>query len=119
MPDAVIHVGGQVQGVFDAKYKSLHPSASAPNGPQREDLYQMAAHLGRFVPSGRRVSWGVPRLRRQHRRFRYARGRRSAGVEGHITYRRQSLEHERPDRVRRGGSRRGTTTRQRRSRSSS
>jgi 5-methylcytosine-specific restriction enzyme subunit McrC len=59
IPDAVIHVGGHVQGVLDAKYKSLHPSASAPNGPQREDLYQMAAYLGRFVPSGRTVSWGV------------------------------------------------------------
>lgn len=59
LPDAILHAGGQVQGVVDAKYKSLHPSASAPNGPQREDLYQMAAYLGRFVPSGTRISWGV------------------------------------------------------------
>jgi 5-methylcytosine-specific restriction enzyme subunit McrC len=43
IPDAILHAGGQVQGVVDAKYKSLHPSASTPNGPQREDLYQMAA----------------------------------------------------------------------------
>lgn len=59
IPDAILHAGGQVQGVVDAKYKSLHPSASAPNGPQREDMYQMAAYLGRFVPSGTRISWGV------------------------------------------------------------
>ena len=59
IPDAILHVGGQVQGVVDAKYKSLHPSASAPNGPQREDLYQMAAYLGRFIPEGVRMSWGV------------------------------------------------------------
>lgn len=59
IPDAILHAGGQVQGVVDAKYKSLHPSASAPNGPQREDLYQMAAYLGRFVPSGTSISWGV------------------------------------------------------------
>jgi len=50
---------GMVQGVVDAKYKSLHPSASAPNGPQREDLYQMAAYLGRFIPAVGRLSWGV------------------------------------------------------------
>lgn len=59
IPDAILHAGGQVQGVVDAKYKSLHPSANAPNGPQREDLYQMAAYLGRFAPSGTRISWGV------------------------------------------------------------
>lgn len=59
IPDAILHAGGQVQGVVDAKYKSLHPSASAPNGPQREDLYQMAAYLGRFTPAVGRVSWGV------------------------------------------------------------
>lgn len=54
-----LHAGGQVQGVVDAKYKSLHPSASAPKGPQREDLYQMAAYLGRFIPEVGRMSWGV------------------------------------------------------------
>jgi 5-methylcytosine-specific restriction enzyme subunit McrC len=45
--------------VADAKYKSLHPSANAPNGPQREDLYQMAAYLGRFAPSDGSATWGV------------------------------------------------------------
>lgn len=59
IPDAILHAGGRVQGVFDAKYKSLHPSANAPNGPQREDLYQMAAYLGRYIPGSGRVSWGV------------------------------------------------------------
>lgn len=59
IPDAILHAEGQVQGVVDAKYKSLHPSTSAPNGPQREDLYQMAAYLGRFVPPVGRVSWGI------------------------------------------------------------
>lgn len=59
IPDAILHSRGHVQGVLDAKYKSLHPSASAPNGPQREDLYQMAAYLNRFIPEGSRVSWGV------------------------------------------------------------
>lgn len=59
IPDAILHAGGKVQGVTDAKYKSLHPSASAPNGPQREDLYQMAAYLGRFVHPEGRMSWGV------------------------------------------------------------
>lgn len=59
IPDAILHAGGQVQGVLDAKYKSLHPSASAPNGPQREDLYQMAAYLGRLIPAVGRMSWGV------------------------------------------------------------
>ncbi len=59
IPDAILHAGGRTVGVVDAKYKQLHPSASAPNGPQREDLYQMAAYLGRFVPAASRVSWGV------------------------------------------------------------
>lgn len=59
IPDAILHAGGKVQGVADAKYKSLHPSASAPNGPQREDLYQMAAYLARFAPPDGRVTWGV------------------------------------------------------------
>lgn len=59
IPDAILNAGDQIQGVVDAKYKSLHPSAIAPNGPQREDLYQMAAYLGRFIPSVGRMSWGV------------------------------------------------------------
>jgi len=59
IPDAIFHAGGKIQGVADAKYKSLHPSASEPNGAQREDLYQMAAYLGRFVPPYGGVSWGL------------------------------------------------------------
>ena len=35
--------------IADAKYTShCTPSATAPNGPQRDDLYQMAAYLSRF-----------------------------------------------------------------------
>lgn len=59
IPDAILHAEGQVQGVFDAKYKSLHPTATAPNGPQREDLYQMSAYLSRFIPVGAGEAWGV------------------------------------------------------------
>lgn len=59
IPDAILHSGSMIKGVVDAKYKSLHPSASSPNGPQRDDLYQMAAYLGRFVPSDGSMSWGV------------------------------------------------------------
>jgi 5-methylcytosine-specific restriction enzyme subunit McrC len=59
IPDAILHSGSMIKGVVDAKYKSLHPSASSPNGPQRDDLYQMAAYLGRFVPPGGSLSWGV------------------------------------------------------------
>ena len=53
----------------------------------------------------------VPYARRQHVPPRYARGGRFAGVDGHITYGRQSSEHERPDRGRRIGPRRGARTR--------
>jgi 5-methylcytosine-specific restriction enzyme subunit McrC len=59
IPDAIVHSGSILRGVVDAKYKSLHPSASSPNGPQRDDLYQMAAYLGRFAPPDGRMSWGV------------------------------------------------------------
>ena len=59
IPDAILFARNDVQGVADAKYKSLHPSTNAPNGPQREDLYQMAAYLGRFVPPDGRATWGV------------------------------------------------------------
>jgi 5-methylcytosine-specific restriction enzyme subunit McrC len=59
IPDAILHAGGEIQGVVDAKYKSLHPSERAPHGPQREDLYQMAAYLGRFLPADSRASWGM------------------------------------------------------------
>jgi 5-methylcytosine-specific restriction enzyme subunit McrC len=53
IPDAILLSGSAIKGVVDAKYKSLHPSAISPNGPQRDDLYQMAAYLGRFqAPTG-------------------------------------------------------------------
>ena len=45
--------------MVDAKYKSLHPSASSPNGPQRDDLYQMAAYLGRFQAPVGIETWGL------------------------------------------------------------
>lgn len=58
IPDAVLYARNEIKGVADAKYKSIHPSANSPNGPQREDLYQMAAYLGRFAsPDG--LAWGV------------------------------------------------------------
>lgn len=59
IPDAIIHAGELVAGVVDAKYKSLHPSSMSPNGPQREDLYQMAAYLGRFTAPGEATAWGI------------------------------------------------------------
>ena len=59
VPDAILHAGEAVRGVVDAKYKSLHPSESAPNGPQREDLYQIAAYLGRFRGPGGSETVGV------------------------------------------------------------
>lgn len=59
IPDAILYARNDVQGVADAKYKSLHPSANAPNGPQREDLYQMAAYLGRFAPLNGKAAWGL------------------------------------------------------------
>jgi len=59
IPDATLYSGAEVLGVADAKYKSLHPSASAPNGPQREDLYQMAAYFGRFRHSTRNDVCGL------------------------------------------------------------
>lgn len=49
IPDAILFQHGEVRGVIDAKYKSIHPSARAPQGPQREDLYQIAAYLGRYA----------------------------------------------------------------------
>ena len=58
IPDAILHSGGTIRAVADAKYKSLWPTAAAPNGPHREDLYQMAAYLGRFAPANSRTSWG-------------------------------------------------------------
>jgi 5-methylcytosine-specific restriction enzyme subunit McrC len=59
IPDAILYAHSDVRGVVDAKYKSIHPSGNAPQGPQREDLYQMAAYLGRFVPSHGLPTWGL------------------------------------------------------------
>jgi 5-methylcytosine-specific restriction enzyme subunit McrC len=59
IPDAILHSGSVTKGIVDAKYKSLHPTASSPNGPQREDLYQMAAYLGRFQAPAGMTTWGL------------------------------------------------------------
>ena len=59
IPDAILHSDSVIRGVIDAKYKSLHPSANSPNGPQRDDLYQMAAYLGRFQAPAGLVTWGL------------------------------------------------------------
>lgn len=59
IPDAIFHAGDTIQGVADAKYKSLHPSAATQSGPQREDLYQINAYLSRFSPGNGRTSWGI------------------------------------------------------------
>jgi 5-methylcytosine-specific restriction enzyme subunit McrC len=53
LPDAVLSDADGPCGVMDAKYKSLMPT-----GPQREDLYQMAAYLWRFGGEGR-TSWAA------------------------------------------------------------
>lgn len=59
IPDAILLSGSAIRGVVDAKYKSPHPSASSPNGPQRDDLYQMAAYLGRFQAPVGVTTWGL------------------------------------------------------------
>lgn len=59
IPDAILFQHGEVRGIVDAKYKSIHPSASAPQGPQREDLYQIAAYLGRYAPNTSISALGV------------------------------------------------------------
>lgn len=59
IPDAILLSGSAIKGVVDAKYKSLHPSARSPNGPQRDDLYQMAAYLGRFQAPAGIETWGL------------------------------------------------------------
>jgi len=56
-PDALVFYQRKVIGILDAKYKRLLPSQLAPNGPQRDDLYQITSYLtryGRFEPI-----WGV------------------------------------------------------------
>lgn len=48
MPDALLCSGERVLAILDAKYKRIHGK------PQREDLYQLAAYLGRFAaPDGK------------------------------------------------------------------
>ena len=59
IPDAILHSGSVIRGVIDAKYKSLHPTGSSPNGPQRDDLYQMAAYLGRYRAPVGVATWGL------------------------------------------------------------
>jgi 5-methylcytosine-specific restriction enzyme subunit McrC len=54
-PDAVVRRHRRAAGVVDAKYKSPWPTSWNRNGPQREDLYQMAAYLSRYSDAG----WGV------------------------------------------------------------
>jgi len=59
IPDAILFQHGEVWGVVDAKYKSIHPTAIAPQGPQREDLYQIAAYLGRYAHNNSTSALGV------------------------------------------------------------
>jgi 5-methylcytosine-specific restriction enzyme subunit McrC len=59
IPDAILHAGNTIHAVADAKYKLLQPTAATPNGPQREDLYQVAAYLSRFASANSPRSWGV------------------------------------------------------------
>ena len=50
IPDAILSERGIIRGIVDAKYKRIHPSQNTL-GPQREDLYQMAAYVGRYAPA--------------------------------------------------------------------
>jgi len=59
IPDAILFQHDEVRGVVDAKYKSIHPTVSAPQGPQREDLYQIAAYLGRYTKNTATSSLGM------------------------------------------------------------
>ena len=59
IPDAILFQHGEVWGIVDAKYKSIHPSANALQGPQREDLYQIAAYLGRYALNANTSTLGV------------------------------------------------------------
>ncbi len=47
--DSILFQHGDVRGIVDAKYKSIHPSVSAPQRPRREGLYQIAVYLGRYA----------------------------------------------------------------------
>jgi 5-methylcytosine-specific restriction enzyme subunit McrC len=46
-PDAVVSCSGVNCAIIDAKYKRLMPT-TWNQAPQREDMYQLAAYLGRF-----------------------------------------------------------------------
>jgi 5-methylcytosine-specific restriction enzyme subunit McrC len=46
-PDALVGRGGRTDAVVDAKYKRLRPTPWNA-APQREDMYQLAAYLGRY-----------------------------------------------------------------------
>jgi 5-methylcytosine-specific restriction enzyme subunit McrC len=46
-PDALLRANGKNVAVVDAKYKRLHPTRWS-QAPQREDLYQLAAYIGRY-----------------------------------------------------------------------
>ena len=59
IPAAIISMRGQVHGILDAKYKRLSPTQHSPQGPQREDLYQMTAYLGRYGQSEYQQCWGI------------------------------------------------------------
>ncbi|RJQ38941.1 MAG: hypothetical protein C4555_04315 [Dehalococcoidia bacterium] len=59
IPDAILYSKRHIRGVVDAKYKSIHPTAYSALGPQREDLYQMAAYLERFSPGKGLPAWGL------------------------------------------------------------
>jgi 5-methylcytosine-specific restriction enzyme subunit McrC len=50
-PDAVVGRNGKTTAVVDAKYKRLRPT-SWNAAPQREDIYQLAAYLGRYGEAG-------------------------------------------------------------------
>jgi 5-methylcytosine-specific restriction enzyme subunit McrC len=49
-PDALVGRRGRTDAVVDAKYKRLWPSVWNA-APQREDMYQLAAYLGRYGDS--------------------------------------------------------------------
>lgn len=50
-PDFIIRRNGKTTAVMDAKYKRLRPTPWNA-APQREDLYQLAAYLGRYGEAG-------------------------------------------------------------------
>jgi 5-methylcytosine-specific restriction enzyme subunit McrC len=57
-PDALILKDGAIISIADAKYKRVWPTAASPQGPQREDLYQLVSYLSRYGSGSRRV-WGA------------------------------------------------------------